>query len=201
MDLLLALATACAVTLAGAALPRFAVRAGLAPLRRQQAPDAADRRTAYERRLRTCSDFAEDAEQIGHIVEMWPVLAPAARRPQHEAARTHLRWLERRLGPVLLNSDADVATAARQLVDECTRLVDRLYIDAPPGPVDTSARLLSMPFLRACAKHFEAESDQRSEGHFAEPPQRAQPTLSGMRASSSGGSDFPGGQWPHGRTL
>lgn len=160
MDALTAFVVAFAVTAAGGAAAHFLVRASATAAREQRAPDGAAWRETHRRRAETFAGFVEPAEQIGYILKTWPVLSPKARRPQREAAREHLRTLERRQGLVALDSGPDVQAAAQQLLDACTRLVHGLDVDAPPGPADTTRRRLTMPFLDACREYLDAESEQ-----------------------------------------
>ncbi|MFJ4084947.1 hypothetical protein ACIP2Z_39140 [Streptomyces iakyrus] len=160
MDATTAFVAAFAVTAAGAVAAHFLVRAGAAPTRAVRVPDGAAWRQTHQRRAAVYAEFVEPADQIGHILETWPALPPAARQPQRQAAYEHLQTLAHRQGAVLLDGGPDVQTAAQQLRDECERLVRSLDLYAPPGPVDETVRGLSLPFLRACREYLDAESER-----------------------------------------
>jgi hypothetical protein len=160
MDSTAAFVAAFAVTAAGGVAAHFAVRAGAAPIRAQRVPDGAAWREIHQRRAETYAEFAAPADQIGNILETWPVLSPATRQSQRETARKHLQTLERRHGLVMLDGGPDVQAAAQQLLDECARLVHGLDLDAPTDPLGAAPRRLTMPFLRACREYLEAESER-----------------------------------------
>ncbi|MGW4087049.1 hypothetical protein ACWEGS_28855 [Streptomyces sp. NPDC004822] len=158
MDATTAFVAALAVTAAAAVAARLLPRAGVA--RGQRVPNRTVWRQTHQRRTATYADFAEPADQIEHVLERWPALPPAARQSQRKAAYDHLQTLGHRQAAVILDGDPDVQTAAQQLRDECERLVRRLDLYAPPGPVDESVRGLSLPFLRACREYLDAESER-----------------------------------------
>ncbi|MFF8696185.1 hypothetical protein ACF08W_28640 [Streptomyces sp. NPDC015144] len=150
-----------AFTAVGAVATRFLMRVGAAPTRAPRVPGGAAWREIHQRRAAMYAEFVEPADQIGHILETWPALSPAAREPQRKTAYEHLQTLALRQGAVLLDGDqGGVVVAAQQLRDECERLVRHLDLYAPPGPVDESVRGLSLPFLRACREHLEAEFER-----------------------------------------
>ncbi|QFG13340.1 hypothetical protein SEA_GILGAMESH_148 [Streptomyces phage Gilgamesh] len=158
MDSTTAFVAALVAAAAGGAVGSLAVRRST-PHRQPAADPAAWQRT-HQRRAEAYAEFAEPAEQISHILETWPALSPASRQPQRKAAYEHLQTLGHRHDVVILDAGPDVRAAAQQLRDECDRLVRRLDLYAPPGPVDDSVRDLAMPFLRACREYLEAESDR-----------------------------------------
>ncbi|MFD9395023.1 hypothetical protein ACFWBB_31125 [Streptomyces sp. NPDC060000] len=160
MDATTAFIAAFAVTAAGGAVAHFVVRAGATAAREQRVPDGAAWRQIHQRRAQSYAEFVEPVDQIGHILETWPALPPAARQPQRKAAYERLQTLGHRQGAVILDGGPDVQAAARQLVDACERLVRGLDLYAPPGPVDTSVHGLSMPFLTACREYLDAESER-----------------------------------------
>lgn len=152
-----AFAVALAVTAAGGVAARRMVRAGRS---RPSSRSGAAWREVHQRRVDLYADFAAPAEEIGRIVETWPTLPPRVRQYEVRAVREHLQTLRQRLAAVMLEGGPDVQAAANQLVDDCGRIAGTLARYAPPGPLDTTAHGLTLPFLTAGREYLDAESER-----------------------------------------
>ncbi|MFI5990372.1 hypothetical protein ACIBAC_00760 [Streptomyces sp. NPDC051362] len=159
MDAVTAFATALAVTAAGGIAARRVLHAGAPEV--SHVTDGAIWLEAHQRRVDAFATFTEPAAQIEHIVATWPVLPPIPRQQQRIAAYEHLQTLRRR-EHAMLDGGPDVQAAAQQLRAECERLVRRLDLYAPPGPLDESTKDLVRPFLNVCREYLDAEA----QGHF-----------------------------------
>ncbi|MFF9901298.1 hypothetical protein [Streptomyces longispororuber] len=160
MDPTAAFAAAFAVTAAGGTAVYLAMRTGVTWPRQRNVPDAAAWREAHERRVATYAEFAEPANKIADIVELWPARPVEARAAQREQAREHMQVLERRLGTVMIDSNPFVQKAARGVVEHCAYFVRHLrYDDAEPGPADPLKQGL-MVFLVAGREFLDSESER-----------------------------------------
>ncbi|GAA3141393.1 hypothetical protein [Streptomyces echinatus] len=74
-------------------------------------------------------------------------------------ARARLHLLEGHLGRIALEGSTAVLDAARQLLEDCRRLVDGLDVDAPAGAPEP-APMMSMPFLRPRRTYLDAEANR-----------------------------------------
>ncbi|MFI8308526.1 hypothetical protein ACIF80_35035 [Streptomyces sp. NPDC085927] len=173
MDAPTAFLAALAITTAGGAVTAFTVHAGVVMVRAQSTPSREAWHRAHRQRREAYAEFGIIAARIATIVGLWPALPTAARPEQRDQAGRYLRILERQLGVVMLGGGQEVQIAAQQLVDQCTRLVHGLDVDAAPGPAEGATSALTLPFLQACQEYLDAESAR----HFGTAARRA-PRLS-----------------------
>jgi hypothetical protein len=160
MDSTTAFLAGLAVTAAGGIVAHFVVRAGAAGPRAQRVPDGSAWLETHQRRVRTFADFAAPADQIAHIVALWPALPAEARPAQRDQAREHMQLLERRRGAVMLDSDKFVQAAATDVVERAAYFVQCLrHDDAEPGPADPLKHSLTL-FLVAGRELLDAESER-----------------------------------------